>query len=56
METLTCDQTLQVPDVEDSGGGPGVVVGHEHGFQDKVHKTGGLPKDQPNNRLSASEK
>ena len=56
MESLICDQTFQVPDVEDSGGRPGVFVGHEHGFQDKVCKTRGLPKDQPDNSMPASEK
>ena len=56
VESLICDQTFQVPDVEDSGGRPGVFVGHEHGFQDKVCKTRGLPKDKPDNSMPASEK
>ena len=55
MESLIGDQTFQVPNVEDCGGRQGLFVSHENGFQDKVCKTGGFPKEQPVNSLPASE-
>ena len=55
MESLIGDQTFQVPNVEDCVSRQRVFVSHENGFQDKVCKTGGLPKEQPVNSLPASE-